>query len=52
MSPEQVAAAKASRCGLCRAQAGEPCINIFRPGEPLPGRTIHWYRLPTDNITN
>lgn len=47
MTPEQVATALAVRCELCRAPAGEPCRNTIRPGQPLPGRRIHYYRIPT-----
>ncbi|WP_436836853.1 zinc finger domain-containing protein [Mycobacterium avium] len=41
-----VAAALAVRCGLCKAPAGAPCRNTIRPGQPLPGRAVHWMRLP------
>jgi hypothetical protein len=37
--------ALAQRCGLCGAKAGEPCRNTLQPGQPLPGRTVHWFRL-------
>lgn len=39
-----VVAALQTRCGLCGAKPGEPCRNTICPGQPLPGRTVHWYR--------
>lgn len=33
------------RCGLCGAPPGKPCRNTIRPGEALPGRAAHFYRL-------
>jgi hypothetical protein len=38
-------AALAQRCGLCGAKPGQPCVNTLKPGEPLPGRTVHWFRI-------
>jgi hypothetical protein len=35
------------RCGLCGARPGEPCRNTVQPGQPIPGRTVHLYRLTT-----
>lgn len=46
MTPPEIAAALATRCGLCKAPAGGPCQNTIRPREPLPGREIHWLRIP------
>lgn len=34
-----------TRCGLCGAKAGEPCRNTIQPGQPLPGRQVHHYRI-------
>jgi hypothetical protein len=42
-----VVAALETRCGLCGAKPGEPCRNTIQYGQPLPGREIHHYRLPT-----
>jgi hypothetical protein len=43
--PAVAAAALTQKCGLCRAPAGQPCTNTVRPGEPLPGRTVHHFRI-------
>ena len=29
---------------VCTAKPGELCINTVQPGEPLPGRLIHYAR--------
>lgn len=47
MNPADIAAALVVRCGLCKARPGEPCRNTIKPGQPLPGREIHYYRVPT-----
>lgn len=47
MTAADVAAALAVRCGLCKAAAGAPCRNTINPGQPLPGRAVHYYRIPT-----
>lgn len=39
-----VKAALKTRCGLCGAKPGEPCRNTIQPGQPLPGREMHFYR--------
>lgn len=32
------------RCEICAAKPGEPCHNTISPGQPLPGRTLHYAR--------
>lgn len=44
MTPAQTAAALETRCGLCKAEPGQPCTNPC--GGQLVGRDVHWYRVP------
>lgn len=37
------------RCEVCDAKPGRPCWNIIDANEPLPGRIIHFARLPHNN---
>jgi hypothetical protein len=41
-APEEVLV---NKCEVCKAKSGEPCRNTIRPGEPLPGRSVHYARL-------
>lgn len=31
-------------CQVCQARPKRPCRNTIKPGEPLPGRAVHWAR--------
>ena len=42
---EVVVEALTRRCDLCKAEKGTLCRNHIRPGEPLPGRLIHFGRM-------
>lgn len=47
MTTARVQAALDTRCGMCGAEPGQPCHNTLQPGEPLPGRRVHFYRMTT-----
>ena len=32
------------RCPVCGAKPGEQCRNTIKPGQPLPGRDMHYAR--------
>lgn len=34
------------KCPVCHAHPGQPCTNLARFGEPLPGRIHHIGRKP------
>jgi len=37
-------------CVVCKARPKQPCSNTIRPGEPLPGRSVHYARAT--NLTS
>jgi len=44
-SDARVQAALAWTCDLCKARIKHLCTNTIVPGEPLPGRVVHFARL-------
>lgn len=44
ITPEAANVALKSKCGLCKAEPAQPCINPCT-GEPLTDRPCHHYRI-------
>lgn len=42
---EDVRAALGRSCPVCGARKGVECWNTISPGEPLPGRRVHYGRV-------
>ncbi|POX86873.1 hypothetical protein C3477_13255 [Mycobacterium kansasii] len=49
---QDIAASLTQRCSLCGAPPGNACRNTVRPGQPLPGRQVHHYRIPIQKGTS
>lgn len=42
---KEVAAVLEWSCDICKARVKHLCTNTIRPGQPLPGRVVHYGRL-------